>query len=149
MRGVLQRVKKARVEVKGETVGEIGPGLLVFLGVGEGDSEKDADFLGRKIAHLRIFSDEKDLMNRSLIEIGGGALVVSQFTLYGDCIKGRRPSFTRAARPEKAKTLYEQVLSVLRGEGVPVATGIFQEMMDVHLINDGPVTLLLDSERNF
>lgn len=149
MRSVLQRVKRAWVEVKGETVGEIGPGLLVLLGVGEGDSEKDADFMGRKIPHLRIFPDERDLMNLSLIEIGGAALVVSQFTLYGDCIKGRRPSFTRAARPQKAKALYERMLSALRGEGVPVATGMFQEMMDVHLVNDGPVTLLLDSEKVF
>jgi D-tyrosyl-tRNA(Tyr) deacylase len=149
MRAVVQRVKSARVEVKGETVGKIGRGLLVLLGVGESDSERDSDYLGRKIAHLRIFSDEKDLMNRSLIEIGGMALVVSQFTLYGDCIKGRRPSFTRAAPPAKAKTLYEHAVSILRGEGVPVSTGIFQEMMDVHLVNDGPVTLLLDSEKTF
>jgi D-tyrosyl-tRNA(Tyr) deacylase len=149
MRAVVQRVKKAWVEVQGETVAGIGPGLLVLLGVGETDAEKDADYLGRKMAHLRIFPDERDLMNRSLIEMGGTALVVSQFTLYGDCVKGRRPSFTRAARPERAKSLYERVVSALRGEGVPVATGIFQEMMDVHLVNDGPVTLILDSEKTF
>ncbi len=148
MRAVVQRVKGARVEVQGRTVGEIGAGALVFLGVGEGDSEKDADYLARKIAHLRIFADEKALMNRSLVETGGAALVVSQFTLLGDCAKGRRPSFSRAAKPDKARHLYEHFVRVLKAEGLPVATGMFQEMMDVHLVNDGPVTLLLDSERS-
>jgi D-tyrosyl-tRNA(Tyr) deacylase len=149
MRAVVQRVKQARVEVNGITVGEIGAGLLILLGVGEKDTEKDSDYLARKVAHLRIFSDEEGLMNRSVSEAGGAALVVSQFTLWGDCIKGRRPSFTRAARPEKARELYEHFVSVLRSEGLPVSTGRFQEMMDVHLVNDGPVTLLLDSEKSF
>ena len=149
MRAVVQRVKRAKVEVDGKTIGEIGPGLLIFLGVGDGDSEKDCDFLANKIAHLRIFSDDRGLMNLSLMEIGGEVLVVSQFTLWGDCRKGRRPSFTRAAAPEKAKELYEYFIRILRGNGLQVATGEFQEMMDVHLVNDGPVTLLLDSTKTF
>jgi D-aminoacyl-tRNA deacylase len=149
MRAVVQRVKKARVEVAGETVGEIEQGLLVFLGVGEEDSEKDAEYLSDKIANLRIFSDEKDLMNLSLLDTGGSALVVSQFTLWGDCRKGRRPSFAKAARPERAKELYEHFIELLREKGLKVATGRFQEMMDVHLLNDGPVTLLLDSMKTF
>ena len=149
MRAVVQRVKGAKVEVDGRTVGKIGQGILIFLGIGEGDSEKESDQLATKIAHLRIFSDEKDLMNLSLTEIKGEALVVSQFTLWGDCRKGRRPSFTRAAPPERAKALYEHFISVIRGMGVGVATGEFQTMMDVHLINDGPVTLLLDSAKTF
>lgn len=149
MRAVVQRVKQARVDVEGRTVGEIEQGLLVFLGVGEEDSEKDTEYLADKIANLRIFSDEKDLMNLSLLDTGGSALVVSQFTLWGDCRKGRRPSFARAARPERANGLYEYFIDLLRGKGVRVATGRFQEMMDVHLLNDGPVTLLLDSARTF
>lgn len=149
MRAVVQRVREARVQVNGTIVGEIGPGLLVLLGVGERDTEKDADYLAGKIAHLRIFADERDLMNRSVSETGGAVLVVSQFTLWGDCIKGRRPSFTRAARPERARELYEHFLGTLRSEGLPVATGRFQEMMDVHLVNEGPVTLLLDSGKSF
>lgn len=139
----------ASVEVAGKTVGEIGAGLLVFLGVGEGDSLKDCHYLASKIAHLRIFSDGRGLMNLSLTETGGAVMVVSQFTLWGDCRKGRRPSFTRAARPEKAIALYEQFIDILRGNGLAVATGEFQETMDVHLVNDGPVTLLLDSEKTF
>jgi D-tyrosyl-tRNA(Tyr) deacylase len=149
MRAVVQRVKWARVEVNGVSVGEIGGGLLVFLGVGERDMEKDSEYLARKVAHLRIFPDENDLMNRSVSETGGAVLVVSQFTLWGDCIKGRRPSFTRAARPERAKELYEHFVGALRAEGLSASTGRFQEMMEVHLVNDGPVTLLLDSEKNF
>lgn len=149
MRAVVQRVKGAKVEVYGRTVGEIGQGILILLGVGEEDSEKETDQLAAKIAHLRIFSDDRDLMNLSLTEIKGEALVVSQFTLWGDCRKGRRPSFIRAASPEKAKALYEHFISVLRGMGVSVATGEFQAMMDVHLVNDGPVTLLLDSAKTF
>lgn len=149
MRAVVQRVKGAKVDVEGRTVGEIGQGILILLGVGEGDSEKESDQLATKIAHLRIFPDEKDLMNLSLTDIKGEALVVSQFTLWGDCRKGRRPSFTRAAPPERAKALYEHFISVLRGMGVGVATGEFQTMMDVQLINDGPVTLLLDSAKTF
>jgi len=149
MRAVVQRVKKAEVEVSGQTVGEIGKGLLVFLGVGEGDSERDSDYLANKIAHLRIFPDDQDLMNLSLIEVGGTMLVVSQFTLWGDCRKGRRPSFIQAARPEKARELYEHFIGILRAKGLQVATGKFQEMMDVHLVNDGPITLILDSSKNF
>jgi D-aminoacyl-tRNA deacylase len=149
MRAVVQRVKKARVEVSGRTVGEVGEGLLVFLGVGQDDTEKDSEFLANKIAHMRIFPDEQGLMNRSVIEVEGGMLVVSQFTLWGDCHKGRRPSFIRAAPPENAKALYEDFIRDLRGRGLTVATGVFQEMMEVHLVNDGPVTMLLDTEKTF
>jgi len=130
-------------------VAEIEEGLLIFLGVGEGDSERDAEYLANKIAHLRIFADKQGLMNLSLLEKGGKVLVVSQFTLWGDCRKGRRPSFTRAARPEEARGLYQYFVRALRGMGIPAATGQFQEMMDVRLINDGPVTLMLDSRKAF
>ena len=149
MRAVVQRVSRAHVDVGGRTVGEVGKGLLVFLGVGHGDSEKEAEFLANKIAHLRVFSDEQGLMNRSVIEEEGGVLVISQFTLWGDCQKGRRPSFTRAAPPNQAKTLYEDFIRHVRGKGLAVATGQFQEMMEVHLVNDGPVTMLLDTEKTF
>ena len=149
MRAVVQRVKESKVEVDGKSVGAIGAGLLIFLGVGEDDSEKDCDYLANKIAHLRIFPDRKDLMNLSLIDTGGSALVVSQFTLWGDCRKGRRPSFVRAARPEKAEELYERFIGLLKEKGIDVATGQFQAMMDVSLINDGPVTLMLDSSKAF
>jgi D-tyrosyl-tRNA(Tyr) deacylase len=149
VRAVVQRVKSARVDVAGRAVGEIGKGLLVFLGIGQGDSEKDSEYLANKIAHLRIFSDERGLMNLSVVDDGGAALVVSQFTLWGDCIKGRRPSFTRAASPERAKDLYEHFIQAVRAIGVPVSSGLFQEMMEVHLVNDGPVTILLDSEKTF
>lgn len=149
MRAVVQRVKRARVDIAGDTVGEIGQGLLVFLGVGEEDSEKDSEYLADKIANLRIFSDMDDLMNLSLLDTGGGALVVSQFTLWGDCRKGRRPSFAKAARPDSARVLYEHFLGALQAKGIRVASGRFQEMMDVHLLNDGPVTLLLDSAKAF
>ena len=149
MRAVVQRVKTAKVMVGGEIVGEIGKGLLIFLGVGVQDSSDDAEFLASKIAHLRIFSDSNEKMNLSLLEIGGKALVVSQFTLWGDCRKGRRPSFVRAADPAVANDLYQKFISLLKGKGIQVAAGRFQEMMDVYLVNDGPVTLLLDSARNF
>ena len=149
MRAVVQRVERASVEVGGRTVGEVGKGLLIFLGVGHGDSEKEGEFLANKIAHLRIFGDERGLMNRSVIEIEGGVLVVSQFTLWADCQKGRRPSFTRAAPPEKARPLYEDFIRHLRGKGLKVSTGEFQEIMEVHLVNDGPVTMLLDTEKTF
>jgi D-tyrosyl-tRNA(Tyr) deacylase len=149
MRAVVQRVKSARVDVGGRTVGEIGKGLLVFLGVGQEDSEKDSEYLANKVAHLRIFSDEKGLMNLSVMESGGAVLVVSQFTLWADCIKGRRPSFTRAASPEEAKDLYEHFIRSLRSIGLRVESGVFQETMEVHLTNDGPVTILLDSQKTF
>ena len=149
MRAVVQRVSGARVEVGGRTVGEVGKGLLVFLGVGHDDSDREVEFLAQKIAHLRIFSDEQGLMNRSVIEVEGGVLVVSQFTLWGDCQKGRRPSFTRAAPPDKARALYDAFIRHLRGKGLAVAAGEFQAMMEVHLVNDGPVTMLLDTEKTF
>jgi D-aminoacyl-tRNA deacylase len=149
MRAVVQRVKESRVEVKGETAGSIGAGLLILLGVGEDDSEKDCSYLAEKIANLRIFPDHRDLMNLSVIDTGGEALVVSQFTLWGDCRKGRRPSFTKAARPERANELYEHFIDLLKKKGLTVATGMFQEMMDVYLVNDGPVTLILDSRKTF
>jgi D-tyrosyl-tRNA(Tyr) deacylase len=137
MRAVVQRVKEAKVDVGGRTVGEIGVGLLVFLGIGLYDSERDCEYLAGKI------------MNRSVLEMEGAILVVSQFTLWGDCLKGRRPSFTRAAPPEKARILYERFTELIREKGLKVATGIFQEMMEVHLVNDGPVTMLLDTEKTF
>ncbi|MEE9418496.1 MAG: D-aminoacyl-tRNA deacylase [Desulfatiglandaceae bacterium] len=149
MRAVVQRVKESKVEVKGRTVGAIEQGLLILLGVGEDDSEKDCEYMAKKIAHLRIFPDEKGFMNLSLKEVGGAALVVSQFTLWGDCRKGRRPSFAQAAKPEKARELYEHFIGLLSEEEIPVASGQFQEMMDVYLVNDGPVTLMVDSSKNF
>jgi len=149
MRAVVQRAKMARVEIGGEVVGKINSGLLVFLGVGIEDSVEDADYLASKIVHLRIFSDEDDKMNQSVLEKGGQILVVSQFTLWGDCRKGRRPSFVKAAEPTVANELYITFISILQEKGVQVAQGRFQEMMDVHLINDGPVTILLDSKKNF
>jgi len=149
MRAVVQRVKESRVEVKNRVVGQIGPGLLILLGVGQDDTLKDCEYLANKISHLRIFSDEKGFMNLSLLDTKGAALVVSQFTLWGDCRKGRRPSFVKAAPPEPARDLYEHFVELLKQKGLTVATGMFQEMMDVHLINDGPVTLMLDSARAF
>jgi D-tyrosyl-tRNA(Tyr) deacylase len=149
MRAVVQRVKASRVEVEGITVGAIGPGLLVFLGVGTDDSDKDCDYLSRKIAHLRIFQDDKGMMNRSVIDIGGGVLVVSQFTLWADCRKGRRPSFGGAAQPEAARVLYKMFVECLVAEGLKPETGRFQEDMEVHIVNDGPVTILLDSTGGF
>jgi D-tyrosyl-tRNA(Tyr) deacylase len=148
MRAVVQRVKMAKVMIGSEEVGEIGKGLLIFLGVGVEDSSDDAGYLASKIAHLRIFSDGNGKMNLSLLETGGEALVVSQFTLWGDCRKGRRPSFTRAADPAVANDLYQRFIDLLKGKGIQVAEGRFQEMMDVHLVNDGPVTMLLDSVKN-
>ena len=145
MRAVIQRVKSAQVSVDGRVSGKIGKGLLVFLGVGKGDGENDLSFLASKIPGLRIFEDASGKFNRSLKEIGGQILVVSQFTLYGDCRRGRRPSFTEAEEPTAAKHLYEQFISELREQDVSVETGEFQAKMEVHLVNDGPVTLLLDS----
>lgn len=149
MRAVVQRVKMAKVMMGSEKVAEISEGLLIFLGVGVDDSMHDAEFLASKIATLRIFRDSNEKMNLSLMETGGDALVVSQFTLWGDCRKGRRPSFVRAADPAVANDLYQEFISLLKGKGIQVAAGRFQEMMDVYLVNDGPVTLLLDSARNF
>ena len=149
MRAVVQRVKNARVLVDGAVVGEIGKGVLIFLGVGVEDTIDDADYLASKIVHLRIFGDDEGKMNLSLIETGGEALVVSQFTLWGDCKKGRRPSFIRAADPAVANDLYQKFIFFLKEKSIQVAEGRFQEMMDVHLVNDGPVTLLLDSTKNF
>jgi D-tyrosyl-tRNA(Tyr) deacylase len=145
MRAVVQRVKQARVEVDKAVAGEIGPGLLVLLGVAKPDAAADADFLADKIVNLRIFPDDAGKMNRSLIETGGALLVVSQFTLYGDCRKGRRPSFDNAAPAEQARTLYEHFVAAARRGGVHVETGVFQAMMAVSLTNDGPVTLLVES----
>lgn len=145
MRAVVQRVSGARVEVEGRLTGEIEKGLVVLLGVGKGDSEADADYLARKIVGLRIFDDEAGFMNRSLEEVGGGMLVVSQFTLYADTRKGRRPFFGEAAEPAEAERLYEHFVEQVRSAGLPVATGLFKEMMDVSLTNEGPVTILLDS----
>ena len=145
MRAVVQRVARAAVLVSQEGRAAIGPGLLVLLGVREGDEEKDATFLAQKIAHLRIFEDEEGKFNRSLLEVQGEALVVSQFTLYGDCRKGRRPSFIQAAQPSLAERLYEGFVEALRAEGVPTKTGVFGARMDVELTNQGPVTLLLES----
>jgi len=145
MRAVVQRVTGARVEVDGKAVGEINAGLLALIGVTRSDSEKDAHFLAEKIVNLRIFADENGKMNRSLLESGGALLAVSQFTLYGDCRKGRRPSFDAAAPPEQARALYERFIDAVRAEGVRVETGIFQAHMSVSLTNDGPVTLLLES----
>jgi D-tyrosyl-tRNA(Tyr) deacylase len=145
MRAVIQRVSHARVLVAGETVGEIGQGLLVLLGVADGDVQDDVIWLAQKIVGLRIFEDDEGKMNRSVAEVGGSLLVVSQFTLLGDARKGRRPSFVKAARPEQANALYESFVAEVRGQGVEVQTGRFQEHMDVELTNDGPVTLILDT----
>lgn len=145
MRAVVQRVKQSHVTVKGEIIGHIGHGLMVLLGVAREDSERDADYLADKIAGLRIFQDDDGKMNISLLDIKGDMLVVSQFTLLGDCRKGRRPSFVHAADPEKADTLYRRFVENVRRKGIPVQTGQFQAMMDVSLVNDGPVTLIIES----
>ncbi|HBN76634.1 MAG TPA: D-tyrosyl-tRNA(Tyr) deacylase [Planctomycetaceae bacterium] len=149
MRAVIQRVSSASVEVEGKIVGQIEQGLLVFLGVGQGDSRKEVTWMAEKIASLRIFQDADGKMNRSLVETGGSALVVSQFTLYGDCRKGRRPSFIQAAAPEDADRLYQEFVAEVRGHGIQVATGTFQATMRVASMNEGPVTMLIDSEKRF
>jgi len=149
MRAVVQRVSRARVTVNREVTGEIAGGLLVLIGVSQSDSESAADYLVEKIAGLRVFEDSEGKMNRSLAESGGAALVVSQFTLYGDVRRGKRPSFDAAARPEQARKLYEHFVGKLRAAGVRCETGRFQEMMQVELVNNGPVTILLDSEKIF
>jgi D-tyrosyl-tRNA(Tyr) deacylase len=149
MRAGVQRVSRARVTVEGSVVGEIGPGLMILLGVGREDSAAVSASLAEKVANLRIFEDEQGKMNRSLLEVKGAALVVSQFTLYGDARGQRRPSFISAAPPEQAAALYEEFNKALRALGVTVATGIFQTMMSVELVNEGPVTILLDSDKTF
>ncbi|MEW6725412.1 D-aminoacyl-tRNA deacylase [Desulforudis sp. 1088] len=149
MRAVVQRVEKGSVQVGGKTVAAIGPGMVILLGVGREDQVDDALFLADKIVGLRIFEDGQGKLNRSVIETGGEILVVSQFTLYGDCRKGRRPSFTAAAEPGKAVKLYEAFASRCEELGVRTARGQFREHMRVEIINDGPVTLLLDSRREF
>lgn len=149
MRAVLQRVSRARVTVDDNVTGEIGNGLMILLGVGKQDSSAVAASLAEKIANLRIFEDQQQKMNLSLLDVKGAALVVSQFTLYGDARGQRRPSFISAAQPDLAKQLYEEFCEALRLLGVTVATGIFQAMMSVELVNEGPVTILLDSEKTF
>jgi len=146
MKLVVQRVKNAHVEVDGKTVGGIGTGLVVLVGITHSDSAQDADYLADKVIGLRIFSDEAGRMNRSIIEVGGAILVVSQFTLYGDSRKGRRPSFDQAAPAEQARSLYEYFVARVKSSNIVVATGVFQAEMEVHLVNDGPVTLILDSK---
>ena len=149
MRAVIQRVKEASVSVETEEVGRIDQGILVLLGVGQDDGPGDAIYMAEKVVNLRIFADENGKMNRSLLDVGGGLLAVSQFPLWGDCRKGRRPSFITAAEPTKAEELYEVFVQHAGSLGVTVATGRFQEMMEVSLVNDGPVTLLLDSKKEF
>jgi D-tyrosyl-tRNA(Tyr) deacylase len=146
MRIVLQRVKSARVDVAGETVGSIGVGLVILLGVTQSDRREDAEYLADKVVQLRIFPDEAGRMNRSLLEARGALLVVSQFTLYGDCRKGRRPSFDHAAPPEQARALYDYFIQRLKLSNIAVETGVFQADMEIHLTNDGPVTFILDSQ---
>ncbi len=147
MRAVIQRVKSAEVHVEGRLTGGIGKGLLVLIGVGKGDGERDISFFASKLPELRIFEDPSGKFNLSLRDIQGEMLIVSQFTLFADCRKGRRPSFVEAEEPVTAKDLYEGLVSRLREEGLPVQTGEFQAHMEVHLINDGPVTILLDSRK--
>ncbi|QTA84629.1 D-aminoacyl-tRNA deacylase [Desulfonema magnum] len=146
MRAVIQRVKESAVSVDNEVVGKISRGLMVLLGVAKEDTAKEADYLTEKIVNLRIFEDEAGKMNKSLLETGGEMLVVSQFTLLGDCRKGRRPSFINAAGPDKANELYEYFVTQVRQKGISVQTGQFRAMMDVSLINDGPVTLIVESK---
>lgn len=149
MRAVVQRVSEASVSVNGSVIGRIGPGLLVLLGVGQRDTEKDAETLADKIAGLRCFADETSRFNLSVQDVGGAILAVSQFTLFGDCRKGKRPSFSDAAPPETAIPRYEAFIARLRGAGLSVETGEFGAHMTVSLVNDGPVTLLLDTEKRF
>jgi D-tyrosyl-tRNA(Tyr) deacylase len=149
MRAVIQRVSRARVRVADAICGEIGSGLLILLGVGQGDTSKEADSLLDKIVNLRIFEDGEGKMNLSLLDAGGDLMVISQFTLYADCRKGRRPSFTDAAPPGEAQKLYDYFAGAARSRGLKVATGIFQAHMEVELVNLGPVTILLDSSKNF
>jgi D-tyrosyl-tRNA(Tyr) deacylase len=149
MRAVVQRVSRAQVAVDGEIVAEVGRGLLVLLGVTHADTEAEADYLADKIAGLRVFEDENGKMNLDAASIGGGILVISQFTLYGDVRRGKRPSFDAAAEPERARELYQHFVARIRAAGLPCQTGRFQEMMEVELVNEGPVTILLDSAKAF
>ena len=149
MRSVVQRVRNARVTVDGTEVGAIGQGLLVLVAVQGGDGPDDLDFMTRKLINLRIFADPEGKMNLSVRDVGGSILLVSQFTLFGDCRKGNRPSFTRSAAPQVAEDLYLQLAETLEREGVPVETGRFQAMMQVHSVNDGPVTVIIDSKKGF
>ena len=149
MRAVVQRVAKRRVTVADRVSGEIGKGLMILIGVEDGDTEKDASYIASKTAGLRIFEDENDKMNLSVKDVGGDILAVSQFTLLGDVRKGKRPSFSSAARPEEADRLYQKVIEELRQDGLRVEEGVFQTHMMVDILNDGPVTILLDSRKNF
>lgn len=149
MRAVVQRVSQASVTVGEEVVGQIGAGFLVLLGVADSDAPADLEWLVNKIVGLRVFEDDEGRMNRDIVESGGAMLVVSQFTLLGDCRKGRRPSFVKAARPEIARETYDAFCDVVRAKGIEIETGRFQQHMDVALVNDGPVTLLIDSEKKF
>lgn len=149
MRAVVQRVRKGSVSVEGQSTGEINGGLVVLLGVGKEDTDADIEYLADKIVHLRIFEDENEKMNLSLLDVGGELLIVSQFTLYGDARKGKRPGYDKAARPEMAKEMYERFVARCRTYGIKVETGKFQAMMLVEIFNDGPVTLLLDSKKEF
>jgi D-tyrosyl-tRNA(Tyr) deacylase len=147
MKAVIQRVKKGSVEIKEKEIGKIGKGLVILLGVGQNDIEKDAEYLAEKIVNLRIFEDKEEKMNLSVRDINGQILVISQFTLYGDCKKGRRPSFISAALPDKAVKLYDYFIKYIKNYGLKIETGKFQAMMLVKIFNDGPVTILLDSEK--
>ncbi|MCZ6492327.1 MAG: D-aminoacyl-tRNA deacylase [Acidobacteria bacterium] len=149
MRAVVQRVSRAAVRVNAETVGQIETGLVVLLGIAAGDTREAADYLAEKVASLRVFTDREGKMNLAVGEVQGAVLAVSQFTLYGDVRRGRRPSYIRAAVPEEAEPLYEYFLKALRGRGFPVESGVFRAMMELELVNDGPVTILIDSERSF
>jgi len=149
MRAVVQRVKEAKIEVDSQIVGSIDKGLLVYLGVGKDDSAKDVEFIADKLVNLRVFADENDKMNLSVLDVGGAILLVSQFTLYGDCRKGRRPGFDLASEPETAQRLYEKTIEAIRQKGAPVESGVFAAHMDVISVNDGPVTFLLDSKKTF
>jgi D-tyrosyl-tRNA(Tyr) deacylase len=149
LRAVVQRASEASVSVLGEIVGRIGPGLVILLGVGKTDTEEDSDLLADKVLNLRIFPDDGGQMNRSALDVGGGLLVISQFTLMGDARRGRRPSYVEAAAPEEAQRLYTHFVERLRPSGLEVATGVFRATMDVALVNQGPVTILLDSKKQF